>query len=147
MAPRPRQCRYGRHRDIIAENQWRSPGSPAPAVEDNVIGGCLEGEINVGFYVIRRQLETDGNTPRDLPHPIGKALKVSRGGHVDEGRRRNGGGFLGQIPHLGDLAGHLGRRQVAAGPGLGALTAFEVEGLDAGQEFFAVAEFSRRQFV
>ena len=140
VAARPRRSRWRRarasagivgHRDVVAEEQRRGAGAAAAAVEDDVVDADLERGVDVVLDVLGRQLEADRDAAGRLAHLVGEVAEVAR--RVVQSGKRAGeiaGSPVGQAAHLGDLARHLVARQVAAGAGLGALAALEVEGLD-----------------
>ena len=133
VAPGPGQRRDGGHRDVVAEEQRRRAGAAAAAVEDHVVDADVERGVEVVLDVLGRQLEADRDAARSLAHLVGEAPEVVDRVPVGEAGRRDRRRALGQAAHLGDAADHLVAGQVAAGAGLGALAALEVEGLHLGQ--------------
>src|SRR5690554_7615811 len=114
---------------MVAEHGGGRPGAAAAAVKDQIVSAGLQGELDVALDMVGAELEAHGNAAGDLAHAIGEVAEVRHAVQVLEGGRRDRGLALLEAAHLGDLARHLVARQVAAGAGLGPLTALEVEGL------------------
>ena len=68
-----------------------------------------------------------GIPPGRLSHLCGEVAKLIERGPIGEPGGRDRSRALRKAPHLGDLAGHLGSGQMAAGAGFGALSALEVK--------------------
>lgn len=137
----------GREGNVSAEDGGGGAGAPAATVEDDVVGAGLEGEIDILFDVLSGEFEPDRNAAGDRSHMIPESGEIGRGREVGETGWRNGVGAGGKAMPVGDFVGDLGARQMSPGAGLGAWTAFEVEGLGAGDLVVGVAEFGAGKFV
>ena len=135
------------HADVVAQNRWRSAGPATATVEDDVVDAQIEGDVEVGLHVLGGHLDPDRHAAGRLPQVVDRQLGVGRHRPLGEARRRDRGLPLRQPADLGDPADHLAARQVTAGPGLGALTELEVDGLDGRQDLLGVAEPRRGDLV
>ena len=125
----PGECRNRRHRNIVAEDQWRSARAAAAAVEDNVVDANIERGVDVLLDMLRRQLESDGNATRLLPDLSREIAELAQLIPLGKARRRDRRFAFGQLAYLGNLALDLVARQVTARTGLGTLPTLEVKRL------------------
>ena len=85
------KCRHRRYRDVLFEDLRGGPRRSPATVEDDIIAPHLEGEIDIGLDVLRRQLEPDGDSPRFVAD-LGRHLsEVVRRDQVGEGWRADRG--------------------------------------------------------
>ena len=68
VATRACQRRYGRHRDVVAEDDRRGPGSPTTSVEDDVVASDIERRVDTLFDSLRRQFEPHRNAACRVAH-------------------------------------------------------------------------------
>ncbi len=61
---------------MIPEHFRRSPGAAATAVQNDVVGAGIQGELDIPFNVVGAELEAHRNATGNLTNVAGEALKV-----------------------------------------------------------------------
>ncbi len=103
-APRPCKGGDGGDTDVVPEHLGRSPGSAAAPIEDDVVDTGIEGELHVGFDVVRTELHADRDTAGQLANAVTELSEVVHGVQVGERRWRDGCFPLRDPSNLRDFA-------------------------------------------
>ena len=61
MPAGPGKCRNCRYGNVITKQKRSCASSATAAIQDDIIGAGVEREIDILFYMVGRQLVTDGN--------------------------------------------------------------------------------------
>ncbi len=147
VTPGAGQRHHRRDRNVVFEDVGRGPGCATAAVDNDVVDPNLEGEVDVGFDVLRAHLEADWNAAGGFTHFVGDAPEVRGAMQVGKGRRADCGLPWLEPSHRGDLWRNFVAREMPARAGLGALSSFEVKRLALLHLFDAPAEAPRRELV
>ena len=97
--------------------------------------------------MLRAEFESDRNPAANFADTVAEVSEIRDAAEIGEGRRGHGGFAGGDAADLGDTSDGFIPGQVSAGTGLGALSAFEMEGLNASQEGLLKSEFGGSKFI
>ena len=72
---------------MIAEQQRGRPRATAAPIEDDVVGPCRYGEVNIALDMLGTQLKSDRNASADFADTVSESREILDRVEIGKGRR------------------------------------------------------------
>jgi len=61
---------------MIPEHLWRSTGTAAAAIEDDIVRSGFQCKLNIPLYMVGTELKTYRDSATALPNPISEVAEI-----------------------------------------------------------------------